>query len=87
MFYEFYRKSMPTPTENPRARRSPWRATSGMEKLSSIRSGSKRYMSPMPAETLGMDTILDTLSTNERSGVSFKVARWELEGRRHSRCS
>lgn len=79
----FYRKSIPTPMENPRARRSPCRATSGIEKLSSIRSGSKRYMSPMPADTLGIDTILDTLSTNERSGVSLqcstKAAKMQMQ--------
>lgn len=67
MFYEVYRKSMPTPMLKPRARRSPRRATSGIEKLSSIRSGSKRYMSPTPAETLGIDAIFERLSTNERS--------------------
>jgi hypothetical protein len=36
-----YKKSRPTPTLSPRARRSPLRAMRGMEKLSSMRRGSK----------------------------------------------
>lgn len=66
-----YKKSIPIPTLKPRASRSPLRAMMGMEKLSSIRSGSKRYISPRPTLRLGFDATLATLSANERARVRY----------------
>lgn len=58
-----YKKSSPIPTWKPRMDPSVLLATSGTPKLTSTRTdGSKRYTSPTPADTDGLDMQSSMLS-------------------------
>jgi hypothetical protein len=60
-----YKKSSPIPTWNPRLDPSLLLATSGTPKLASTLTGSKRYISPTPADIDGFDILSMILSLND----------------------
>ena len=60
-----YKKSSPIPTWNPRLDPSLLLATSGTPKLASTLTGSKRYISPTPADIDGFDMVSTILSLND----------------------
>jgi hypothetical protein len=60
-----HKNSNPIPTWNPRRDPSLLLATSGRPKLTSIRTGSKLYIRPIPADTDGFESEAATLSLSE----------------------